>query len=48
LTVHFEPSATALRFEVTDGMRLVASGAFECLAAAVADGASAARSAAVP
>ncbi|MEO6744847.1 MAG: 3-hydroxyacyl-ACP dehydratase [Caldimonas sp.] len=48
LTIRFEASATALRFEVTDGTRLAASGAFECLAAAVTDGASAARSAAVP
>jgi len=49
LTIRFEASATALRFEVTDGTRLAASGTFECRAVNVAaDGATAARTAAVP
>ena len=38
----------AFRVTLADGTRLVASGAFECLPAVIADGASAARSAAVP
>ena len=48
LTVHFEPSATALRFEVSDGTRLVASGAFECLVDKVAEGANPMQSTAAP
>ena len=37
LTIRFMATPTALRFEVEDGTRLAASGAFECLAAPAAD-----------
>ena len=48
LTIRFGATATALRFEVADGTRLVASGAFACIAAPVADGPTAIRTAAGP
>ena len=38
LTIRFEATASALRFEVTDGTRLAANGAFECVGASMADG----------
>jgi len=48
LTIRFEAGATALRFEVTDGTRLVASGAFECRADKLAEGATPLRTKAAP
>ena len=48
LTVGFMATPTALRFEVANGTRLAASGAFECIAAPGADALTGTRGAAGP
>ena len=48
LTVRFMASATGLRFEIADGTRLAASGAFECSFAPGADSSTGTRGAAGP